>query len=523
MSNDDKKKSPFDGPPEGTEGLDEPTGQVEDDATRQITGDALNEIRESASHDMAPEWLEKMRARKQKAEEEESQDFDTPVPGDESDTDSPQTTEMDTGDAGSLTEGLDVDPEHRDGDTTEIERDATKAINRGELDTLMKEKEREFAQEDSDATSERPTPRAGVISKTSRAKTERATRDVDDEAADLVEEEDSSTGGTLPSPDQPSPATDSAPTRAMDEDALDEPEALDEDSFGDFTDDDLHAVVFGDQDDEDAGQQAGEVTEDAANAEDQKENDEWSLPKPESSTPKRADSSPSLDFSDIATDESEVELAEEPALPTDGPSSLDVDAPEPDREGPLDQAPQAPAPGDEIVSTDVAYDEDLDTIDDLTAPDQEEVSDEPELRTDDEDAADLEPPEDFPPYDAKPARPVLASITGFFAALLWVVGGGLGMFSSLPSPWQSTVPAMALGAGVVAFLLVIVGPPKKIEASVLAVLGIGIGGFAFVQWSNLGTVVWTDYLGIAPIVGAALAIIAAIATLFRPSGHVESI
>ncbi|MGM0556659.1 MAG: hypothetical protein ACQEVA_09810 [Myxococcota bacterium] len=495
MADDKQKSTHSEDKSEDAGGLEETTGQIEDDATRQITGDALKQIRESASHDMAPEWLEKMRARKQEAEEREDQDFDTPVPQATNSDGTPKTAQMDPDEVGSLTEGMGVPTEDSvpglrdappDSDTTEIERDATKAIDRGELDTLMKEREAEVGQEDSNVTSERPTPGAGVISKTSRTQSDRPTRDVDDDAAAAVEEVDreesslSSSSFSLPKPGGKSQQD--PDTRPLDD-------GLDEDSFGDFSDEDLHAVVFGDDeaDETDAPQPRAPVDE-------------------QSPSERVAEESPALDFSDISTEHEVAEPAdeaqsEEPAASKEPPAREQI-APPHDEAAPPDVSvpdeaaePPEPSASDEAAAAPSASDEDVE--------------------------ADF--PEDFPDYDSEPTRPVIAATAGFFAALAWIVGGALSMFTSIPSPWESLVPPLALGAGIVTFLLVLVGPPKWVEASILALLGIGIGGFAFLQWSTLGSISVTDVLGMAPLVGAGLALIAAVVTLIRPSGHVEEL
>jgi hypothetical protein len=534
MADDTQNDASVEEPSTDGGGLDEITGQIEEDATKQISGDALEQIRESAGQDMAPEWLEKMRRRKRESEQREAEDFDTPVPDGDGGQPVPKTEQMDPDDVGSLTEGMGLADEPSpaiaeqspDGDTTEIERDSTKAINRGELDTLMKEKEAELREQSADSASDASTPKAGVISKTSRAKSERQTRDVDDEAEAAVHEvataeqhtteqetSKSSSSFSLPRPSKkPQKTEDDPPTRPIDD-------GLDDDSFGDLTDDDMHAVVFGDEDADAPSPQRREQAQQEQAQQEQAQRQE-TRPRDEASKTGGAVESPSLDFSDIAAEQEQedhtpVEQADEPPSMDEEPSPVAAESDAPD----LEEPPEVDAESGEPT-----FDEGATTpAQTKQAPREEPARAEPSDAPGDELSDDLavEPPDDFPDYETEPQRPVLAALAGFLAALVWVVGGVLAMFTSLSSPWQSLVPPMCLGGGVVAFLLVMIGPPKWIESSILAVLGIGIGGFAFVQWSGLGTIDITDYLGMAPLVGAGLAIFAAVATLVRPSGAIQ--
>jgi hypothetical protein len=499
MTDNDTKRPPSDDKTEDPGGLEENTGKLEEDATRQITGDALEQIRESASQDMAPEWLENMRERKREAEKREQEDFDTPVPDAIQADGTPATAQMDPDEVGSLTEGMgmptedsepDLEDVSDDPDTTEIEKDATKAINRGELDTLMKEREAEVAREDSSASSKSPAPGAGVISKASRNVTDRPTREVEDDAAAAIaevdEEQETASSFSLPKPN--SKARTEADTRPVE----DPDDGLDDDSLGDFSDEDLHAVVFGgDEEEETTSTDAGEASnDDAAGA-------------------PRVEESPALDFSDISAEQGADEpLAGEPAQADGDDDASPVDA---EVEHAQDDSEEQSAEDNQKLSP----------------PDpaaEHEKSKEASGQADDigmSDVADADLPDDFPAYGSEPKRPFIAAAAGFLAATAWMVGGALAMFTSMPSPWETLVPAASLGAGIVTFLLVLVGPPKWIEASILAAIGIGIGGFAFLQWSNLGGMDVTDYLGMAPLIGAGLALVAAVVTLIRPTGHVE--
>ena len=475
MADDKQKSSHSDDHSEDAEGLQEKTGQIEDEATRQISGDALEQIRESAGHDMAPEWLAKVGKRKEESKQRKDQDFDTPVPTAINPDGTPQTDQMDPDDIGKLTEGMNLSSDDSEPDlgNEPPDSDNTKAINRGELDTLMKEREAELGQQDSNVTAERPAPGAGVMSRAKNTRSTRPNRDVNDDPAAAVEEADEETQGSLSAFSLPKPDAKDAQdpnTRSIDD------EGLDKDSFGDFSDEDLHAVVFGDDE-----QHEPDAPKPRAHQ------DEQTTPAPP------AEESPALDFSDISTEDEVAQRADE-EQPEETQAGEQIGTP-------LDEA----------------------ALPDVSGRDEETGTPEPSGSEGEAEEVKADFPEDFPDYDFEPKRPLIAAISGFFAALAWIVGGALAMFTSIASPWASLVPPIALGAGIVTFLLVLVGAPKWIEASILATLGIGIGGFAFIQWSHMGSVSVNDILGMAPLVGAGLALVAAIFTLIRRPGYVEEL
>ena len=532
MSDNDQNNPTFDAP-EDAEGLNEQTGEIEDDATRQITGDALEEIRESASHDMAPEWLEKMRARKKEREGEEAE-------GDGADWSEPDAVQTEE-------EQAEYEPSG-DPDTTEIERDATKAINRGELDTLMKEKAAEEAAAP-DTPDDDATPGAGIVSKASKQSQDRPTREVEEEAQEAVQEtsDDQSSGFSLPKPGSSSPSTDNRPTTEI-EDAESEGKPED-DSLGDFSDEDLHAVVFGEGDDETSKDSETEEPSPDGDAPPQEDADpvespgglsitEEELEEPSELTDRDADTSgDELESGELDTssdDQGELSAEEEPELSADVESELSAEeAPELSAE----EEPEEPSVGDDEsapIDLEEAIDEEL--TDEEFA--DEETSIEPELSAESVDEepkppsgaeveeqaaspADEQPPEDFPDYESGLKRPMLASLLLFATTLIWIVGGVLPMATSLDSPWETLTPAASMAGGIVSLILLFTSPSKWIEAILIAAMGIGIGSFALLTWTDVGTIDVSNYLGMAPIVGSGLAILGAVVTLIRSKDTVE--
>ncbi|QDG52327.1 hypothetical protein FIV42_16750 [Persicimonas caeni] len=175
-------------------GLEEDTGAYEDNATRQVSADALKQIRESTENEAVPEWLAKVRERKEKG------------------GDAPASNEPQMGGQASRPKNLLGDLNDSDDDTAELENVATKAINRNSLSEALADYDERTKKVDAGQA----VPKAGILRGRKQSNSNKAVA-----AEDLEEAEAPEANEVVEAPKAPE-----APQAPEEPEAFEEPEAV---------------------------------------------------------------------------------------------------------------------------------------------------------------------------------------------------------------------------------------------------------------------------------------------------------